>query len=1051
MDSPLGKFIRYLIQRPLLVNLILVLIVFTSIVAVINIQKVGLPRVDMHEMYITTIYPGASPEDVELNVTRKIEEALEEVRDLKRFTSESMENVSIIQVKIDDGAEDIEEVKDDIRRAVNDITDFPDEVEKKPNIFENKSDNWSIYGVGIFHDRGNRLLMQKHARELRRELLELPVVARVEEHGVPGREIKILLDKEAMKREYVSFTEVINAIQTNKIRLSAGSLESFTTEKGIVTFSEFETPEEIGNIIIRSNDAGVVVRLRDVARVKSGLEKLDVITRINGTEGMWLWIDKQGRADIVDAVEEIRRVIGKYKEDKEIPEGLNIVTLHDDSIETRLRLNILYSNAAAGLLLVLVILFFFFNHRVALWTAAGIPIAVGLAFVVASFFDVTLNRISLLGLVVVLGMLVDDSIIVAENIYRYEEKGDDRENAAVKGIVTVVKPVIATIITTVIAFGTMYFIPGLEMDFAREMPTFVIAMLCGSLVEAVIVLPAHLGHRGRVVLKKPGEPFGSRFLKWIEKLYVSLLSRAMKKRFLAFGFMTLFLVIGALVSLYTTRFIMFPVDQAYSIWFFGETPEGSSLTFTENEVKKIEPIIKELPAGTVLSYSNKVGRSRIWSNQILPNHFRFNLKLAPSTERDLSALEVKDIVFKKIQERGITSVSNLDYYIDGGGPPAGKPIEIQVVGNDNVKRLAIVQDLMVEIGRFGITEIDTDYRRGKEEIRIIPDYKTIALAQIDVSSIASVIRVAFDGYEAAHLDTADEQIPIRVKLDRRSVNFDAPLRGLFVMNRMGDLVPISSMVTTKNTMSPQTIFRYNGRRTNKITGNIDESTTPREVYQRIKKRFADFEKRYPGFKMVLGGEAERSSEMFQYMLLALILAITAIYFVLVIQFNSFIQPAMVILAIPFGLVGITLAFSIQRIDLSLMALTGIVGYTGVVVNNSLIMVDYINRIRKGGLLDSAVNYEEETVDNFRAKVIEGARLRLRPIFLTTMTTVAGLIPTAYGLFGGLDSFVSPMVMAMAWGLIIGTPSVLFTIPIMYTFFEDMKNFFTKICGKLRLN
>ncbi|MFW6366228.1 MAG: efflux RND transporter permease subunit, partial [Spirochaetota bacterium] len=1030
MESSFDRLLKFLMRRPLLVNLILIFITVSAIVSVSRMQRVALPRIDMYNVSVYTTYPGASPEDVELNVTRKIETELEGIGDIETYTSMSLENLSIVDITIDRRTEDKDEVVDNIKNAIDNITDFPNEISERPTIWEEKSDEWPILYIGVYTDDPQDTDYIELANRLKDALLPLSTVADITVNGKTDPEIKILLNKDKLKQYQISIDEVINAIQSNRIRLSAGSLESFTSETNIVTLAEFEDPEDILDIIVRINDAGNDITVRDLARLETGYKKENTITRVNGKPGSELEIVKKGNADIIDSVTEINREIERFKTTYAIGENIHIVPIRDESIETRDRLNILYSNAGMGLVLVLILLFFFFNRKLALWTSLGIPIAVGIAFIAVSFFDVTINRVSLLGLVVVLGMLVDDSIIVAENIYRFKMKGLSNEEAALSGVRTVMVPVFATIITTVIAFLPMYFIQGIAMDFAREIPTFVIAMLAGSLIESVLILPVHLGHtKKRKKEEKEQPPLGEGLLCSMENGYEKLLQTVLKHKYVSFaailaGFAVLLALSGMMV-----RFRMFPIDQSTRLYIWGETELSSSLDFTSGAVKPIETILDGLPDNVVKSYNTTIGRMGMYSAQTLPNLFRIEISLTSSTKRDMTAMDVQRHVMDEMKAQSVPHIVKMDYYIDGGGPPAGKPVEVNIIGNDNDKRRELLKTVSEDLELMGMTDVDTNYRAGKPEIRLTPDNRMLSRSGLSISQIASVIRTAIDGYEVTHFNTADEEIPFRLKLDERFIRQDAPLDGLYTINQAGIVIPVKQLLNVKMSTTPQTIYRYNGTRTNMITANLPEEITAEEIYGTLTEKYADFEKKHPGFTIQLGGEAEENTETMNKMLVAIGLAVLAVYFVLIIQFNSIIQPVMVISAIPFGLIGILFAFGIQRMDLSMLALTGIMGYSGVVVNDSLIMVDYINSVRSDA---------EHSTTGFIQNVINGAKLRFRPIFLTTITTVAGLIPTAYGIFGGLDSFISPMVMAMAWGLIVGTPSVLLVIPLYYSIIEDIR-------------
>jgi len=1034
---------RFLIKKPLLSNLLLVFILVLSVVSFFSIKRQGMPRVDFQQMRITTIYPGASPEDVELNVTIKLEDALKTVSGIEKYTSRSMENTSIIQVFIDPDAEKIPEIKDEIRRAIEGVSDLPEDVKDKPFIFDVKNDNFEIYEVVLTLPGKSELTLRKHALELKRRLKDVKEVSWITGSGVLDREIKIKLDLGMMKYHQISFDEVIQSIRNNKLRISGGSIESFTSKKNIVTISEFENAKDIGNIIIRSNFLGNKVQIKDVAAIIDGLEDEDTLVRFNGNKGMAFWIAKKGSADVIATVDKIKKTVARYKKSSG-EKDLHIFSTFDMSIETKNRLSIVTSNAIAGFILVIIILFIFLDRRTAMWTAIGIPVSIGITIILLPFFDVSINSISLCGMVVVLGMVVDDAIIIAESITRSREGGLSSKEAAIKGLSLVLKPVLGTIITTMIAFVPIYFIPGMIGKFAVEIPTIVILMLAASFIEATTILPAHLAHEKEGTAKIK-EPPGQKIFNYLENKYKVVMQWTLHHRYITLGIFMLFLLSGTGISFLITNFNMFPIDQAYRMFIYGETDKDSTLDFNAQETKKIEKIIQDMMKknkGVVHSYKTHVGmdfnNGMGWIRST--NHFIVQMTLTPATKRDLTLVQVKDYIvteFKRLKKPGIRK---LNYYLDGGGPPVGKPIEIKIWGNNNKKRKVIVSAVMKDLKKFGLQDVDSDLREGKSELRILPNYERIAAANLNVSSIASTIRTAFDGTVVTHMQTADEKIPFRVVLNEKSKDYDKPFKNLLVRNNTGHLVNISTMVKVNSAKSPQNIFHYNSYRTNTITANVDlKKTTPNAIYNKLKDFYKNFEKKNPGFRIRLGGEAEESSKTIFKLIMATLAALIAIYFLLVVQFNSFMQPFMVIMSVPFGVVGILLAFGIHGMDLSMLALVGVLGFAGVAVNDSLVMVDCINRISK----------EESSSDteSFIDAIINGASQRLRPILLTTVSTMAGLIPTAYGLIGGIDSFISPMVMAMTWGLFLGTLSILVVIPVLYMVTNDVQSKIVIILNK----
>lgn len=1025
------KIIEYLIDRPKLTNLIIFFIFLVAIFSLSRIKRLGFPRVDLERMRITTVYPGASPEDVELNVTVKLEEALKEVTGIEKYTSRSMENVSIIDVSIDSDAEDKKEVKADIRRAIESVNDLPAELQEDPNIFEIKVDNFEIYIVVLTMPKAPERELRKHAKELKRRLLEIDSISKVSTIGMRKPEIQIRLNREKMAEKFVSFEEVIQAIKYNKMRSSGGSIESYTTKKNIVTFSEFETPEEIGDLIIRSNFPGNRVYIKDVAEVVYDFEEEDKIIRFNGKRGMGFLITKKGPADVIRAVEKVKGVVERFKKES-APKGLKIFSTYDTSIETEKRLEIVYGNAILGFVFVLLILFLFLDKKIAFWTAFGIPISIAMTLIAIPLFDITLNSISLCGLVVVIGMVVDDAIIISESISRAKESGMSSREAALYGLRVVIKPVMGTIVTTMLAFIPMYFIPGMVGSFSIEIPSIVILMLMASFIEATLFLPTHLAHQKKSLpkLQPKKEPYGTKLLFVMEGMYVRVLKLALEKKYKAFSLCIIVLIIGLGLGITIVKFNLFPIDQSSRIFIYGEVVKDSTLEFNEQETKKIEKIIEKLPKGVVHSYTNYVGFDINNNQGFIPssNSYTFILNLTPVSERDMKAIDVKEFIQNEIEKNPIKGIEKVSFTIDGGGPPVGKPIEIKIIGNDRDTRIKILDNITKDLKTLDVSEIDSDYKEGKKELRLLPNHELIAASNLNVAQIASVIRTAYDGSIVTHLQTTEEEIPFRVILDKESQNFEKPLQGLKVRNMAGNLVSIEPLVKISESTSPQNIFHHNSYRTNTIYGNIDlDKTTPVEVYNQLLEKYKNFSRDYPGFSLVLGGEAKESVKLKKQMTIAISLAVVAIYFLLVVQFNSFTQPTIVIMAIPFGLMGIFVSFGIQMMDLSMLALIGTLGFTGVIINDSLVMVDFINSLRK----------KETNRKSFNEIVLEGARLRLRPIVLTTLTTVVGLIPTAYGFIGGIDYFISPMVMAMTWGLLVGTSTLVVFIPLVYSIHVEL--------------
>lgn len=970
------------------------------------IERNSYPPVDLHTIDIKTAYPGASPEDVELNVTSKVEQAIRPISGIKYVTSQSMENQSKVIVTLDQDYEDLGAVKDEIRRAVDNISDFPSDLEKKPYFFETKVDNFPVYDVALVWEGKKENEIRPYLKKLKRKIERIPNVSKVTSSGERQEEIQILLNLQKMNRLAVSFQEVLTAIKENKLRLSGGQLESFVNRKGIITISEFDKIEDIEKIIVRSNEAGKRIRIRDLAKVSSSLEKKNIITRYNGEEGLGLWIYKKPGSDIINTVDKVKEIVQNFK----APEGMRFITTHDASFETRSRLGMVSSNVLLGLALVLAILLFFFNVKLALWTAIGIPVSLAIAVSLMPLFGVTINSISLCGVIVVLGMIVDDAIIISESIYREVDSDDKNSHMdnVINGVLNVAKPVSLTILTTLISFIPIYFIPGLVGQFTQEIPTVVILLLLASLIEALFILPVHLYG----LSKGKKEPPGSQYLVKLEAIYKKTLSWVLQKGFLSLSFFlgALFIIGGGL--LITPDFELFPGEQASRLYIYGQVSPGKTLDFTNNEVVPLETDIKKLMPKEVRSYRTRVGRSYLGNNKCT-KCFYIKVELTNFDERNRIAGEIGEEILNQYKEK----YNQLSYRIDNGAPPLGSGLEIHVLGEDNSQRKKLVSEIESKLKEFPVTEITNNDEPGNKTIKLIPIYKNISRFQTTVSQLARTIRVAFEGSIVSHIQRSHEKIPFRVLLDENSQNFDDPLNGLKVQNKKGHLVELKKLVKVVEEEGASIIHHYDFERATTIKAKL-VSSNKKDIYSKVHESLLPLMKTYPEFRLDIGGEVKKSHDAYKKAFFAFLLAVLTIYIFLTIQFDSFSTPLVIVSAIPFGLMGILLSFKLHSLPLSFMALIGVVGFSGVVINDSLIMVDLIDRLK-------------ESSENLMENIIEGARIRMRPIVLTTVTTVVGLVPSIYGFIGSTDAFISPMVLAMGSGLIIGTLSVLFFIPLVY--------------------
>lgn len=1019
------KIVTYLIDNPLVARLAIVFIILSSIFGFMSLKRSSYPRVDLHKVEIRTFYPGASPNDVELNVTNKIEYILREIEGIRYYESRSMENQSRVIVTLEQNAKGLSTVKDDIRRAVDNISDLPSELLSKPSIFEVKIDNFPIYDVSLVNNQKNTQRNMRYLEGqfnlLKVELEKVKGISKVQESGKRNKEIQIQLDLDKLNKYQVSFEDVVSSIQQNKLRVSGGKVESFINEKGIMTLSEFMTPGEIGEIIIRSNFSGKRVLLKDISSIRKTKSKENIITRYNGKKGKALWLYKNGNADLLNVIEDVKKVVAEFE--KKTGDKILYVTTHDLSVETRSRLKMVYQNIFLGFILVLIVLLIFYEKEIAIWTAFGIPMSLAISMVILPWIGVTINSISLCGIIVVLGMIVDDAIIISESIHR--EKKRKNKNAALDGLSRVLKPVTCTILTTIIAFMPIYFIPGVIGQFAKEIPSVVIIILVGSFLEAAFFLPFHLSASKKESQDEAEEgttKIGQIILGWIREVYGYSLLFLIKARVLTLPLIIVGTVFGIAWSYYNSQFKMFPEHQASRMYVALKVEPGKKLEFTEKRSVILEEIIEEMPSSAIRTYRTRIGRN-LEGNYQCTRCFYSKIELTPFDKRNVTALELKKMFERKFRAHMGREFSSLYIKIHTGAPDLGKDVELRVSHQDDKIRRVASNRLAGVLKKFKTNDLERDDQNFEKIIIIKPLYKNISRLQTSVLQVASTIRTAFEGIIVSELTRNGEREQYRVVLDEKFQNFNNPLKDIKVQNKLGNLIKLDKLVWWKEESIPSVINHFNGQRSTKLTGEWKglKSRQKKEIINSLEKEILDLQDQYPGLNVEIKGKQRRSFKKLVESGAAFILAIVAIYFFLVLQFNSFWLPFLICSSIPIGLVGIGYGFYLHQLPISFMAMIGIIGFSGVVINDALVMVDLFQVLRK--------KHQGDVLN----LIVEGAKERFTPIFLTTLTTLAGLLPSIYGIIGGVDAFISPMVLAMGAGLLFGTISDLILIPIIYAF------------------
>ncbi len=1031
------KYIEFFAKDKLLVNLIFISVFIIGLVLTFNIRRETFPPTDIDKMIITVAYPGASPADVELNAVIPVEEELSEITGIDQYTSVSIEGGAQIIVELDQDLDDKQSVKDEVFRDItlSNLTDVSDDVEDIV-VMDLNSGLKSILKIGISIKEGGGATekdLYRAADILDAQLKRIDGVSETDMHGYLDREIHVKVDSNKMNDLYISLADVVSSIQNRNIRSSGGTMQSVYNEKSIVTMGQFENPMDVGDVIIRSGFEQRRVKVKDIANVEDGFEDQDVVINVNGEKSVVIDIKKKENADIIKTVDRIK----KYLEDNPNPK-FDLSVVADDSKSVKSLIDVVINNALIGFVLVFLVLLIFLDLRTSFWTAVSIPFCMFLVIIFMRFNNYSLNIMTLGAIITVLGMMVDDAIVIAEVIYEKKRQGISPIMAAVEGTREVFSPVLVSILTTIFAFLPILMIKGTMGKFIFVFPVVIAVTLLFSLFEAVTILPNHLA-QGKAKEKVSTDHWFGPFMRFYKKV----LGRALKLRY---GVLALFVVllIGSVnfAGDSIRGFVLFWDNSNEYVDIDLDFPAGTSIEKTELLTKKLEKaVIKFIPEDELVSTFSQAGTHSGHSM----NHDYWStiqLKFVPINDRDRTAGMIVNDLREKIKENKLKGYSAIVVREQKAGPPTGDPVDIKVISSDVKEAGAVMKTLQAMLSKIdGVKDIDSDKKDGKAELKFKFNYDKMAQYGMDVQTIASTVRTAYEGSEATYIQTLDEKLDFVVELQDRFKGSEAALMNLLIPNDSGRLIRLKEIASLQAGTSDSEINHFNGYRTISVTADVDtELTTPMKVQKTVKEEYAKISSKFGNTYLLFEGEAKESAETMSDLTTSFMIALFLIYIIVVLLFRSFSQPFVVMSVIPFGLIGVLVAFQLHGIPLSFMAIIGVIGLSGVVVNDSIIMVEFINKLKKKGAATKA-----ELFDN----ISEGATQRLRPIIMTTVTTVAALLPTVYGIGGNALTLV-PTVMAMAYGLLFATVLTLVFVPCLYMINEDISGLVRRIGDKLKM-
>jgi multidrug efflux pump subunit AcrB len=1031
--------IRFLVERSLVVHVVSVLLVALGIFAALKINREAFPNVNLDRIQIEVSYPGATPIEVERLVITPIEQELKSLDGIDRMISVSYPGSGRITLELDPYASNRDRLAADTQLAVE-RADLPQDLPEEPKVTEIDGAVFPILRLAIGAPR-SELEMKRLGDAIRDDLLEVEGVARVVIQGARKAEIRVTVDPERLARQRISIGEIAEALANWNVNAPGGELDTPGGQKQVRISGEFRDARDAANVVLRANERGEGIRLGEIARVTEALEKPRVLYDVSGEPGVAMLVLKRSNADIITTVDNVDRYVETVAE--RYGRDVTVKKFQDFSRFARLRLGVLTNNGMVGIVLVFITLLVFLRPSVALTATWGLPIIVLSGLYVLYLSGITLNMISMFGFIMVLGMLVDDAIIIGENITYHMERGMKPVEAAVQGTLELLGPVTATVMTTIVAFLPLAFMSGIIGKFVIAIPVVVSLLLFFSWLESFLMLPSHVAD----VTDPHRHPPERRWLVRLEESYGRGLERAVRHRWLALAVAVAVLAGSIVLARKVMPFELFPPAGLDQLIVRASAPPGVSIEDMRGQLRQLDGALRAAIAPEYLE-ATVIGTGEIAIDEgdpLTQRGDRFGqiraLYTPAVTRPDHDVLaDLRRLVqelpprFPKL-ELAFTEIRH--------GPPTGRPLEAELSGADAALLEGAARRLIAMLQKVpGVVSVDSGLKAGDEELHVVLDRALATYAGVDLATAARHVRAAVGGLVVSTTRRGTEEIDVTIRYPENGARELLQLKSLLVPNRRGGLVPLARLARFEERMGYTTIRHKAGIRVVQVVADIDSALITSVALNRLA---AEREREWLGeaagkVRVNYGGEAEKNVESFRGLVVSFVFALLAIFVILAIQFNNLGYPIVVMLAIPFGIVGIILSFYAHHLlwkpmPLSFFSTMGMVALSGVVVNTSLVLLVFIQRARQQGaeLLEA---------------IVTAGRRRLRAIIITAATTVMGLLPTAYG-WGGLDPFVSPMALALGWGLLFATLITLFVIPAALAAAVDVKRGVGKLVRRER--
>jgi len=1013
-------------------NLMMLVLIIGGFIYSTQIKQEVFPEFSLDQVSVSIPYPGASPEEVEQGIVLAVEEAVRGLDGVDKVTSQAKEGIGRVNIELLVGS-DLQKLTRDVQNAVDSITTFPEEAEEAQ--VRQLSHRRNVISLIVYGDQSERVL-REYTEQIRDRLLQDPGITQVEVSAVRPYEISIEVPQNILRKYNLTLQAIADKIKKSSIEMPGGSIKTKSGEILMRMKERRDYGSQLARLPIISLNNGTELFLEDIAIIKDSFQDIDKFASYNGKQAAMIDIFRVGDQTPIQVSDKVKKYVKELNQT--LPEGIYIDTWHDMSEIFHQRLDLLLRHAFAGLILVFVLLAFFLEARLAFWVTMGIPTSFLGAFLFMPLLGVSINMISLFAFIIALGMVVDDAIVVGENIYEYHQSGLPFLEAAKKGARDIAAPVVFSILTNIAAFMPLLFVPGIMGKIFKVIPAIVITVFLISLAEALFILPARLGHQKDIKnkglrgwLHHQQQKFSQLFSHTIRKYYSPFLDLTLQYRYvtLATGIAVLLIILSTVMS-GQLGWELFPKVESDQAVVTATLPYGSSVEKTKEVEKYLlntaNQVITENGNGNLVTgiFSEIGGSLGDHSESSSGGHVcRIVIALTPPEERPISTKKFVDLWRQRTD--AIPGLESIKFEDDAGGPGSGASLTVELSHRDLKVLEKAGAELAVALGKFSkVKDIDDGFSPGKSQLdfTVLPEGQSLGLT---AKYIAQQVRDSFYGAEALRQQRGRNEIKVTLRLPKEERASEYNLEELIVRTPKGKEVPLREVVNISRGRAYTSIDRREGRRVVAVTANVIPQKETNQVIDSIKvDTLPDLIERYPGLNYSFEGKQADMKKSMRSLMLGFLMAMLAVYAMLAIPFRSYTQPLIIMISIPFGIVGAVIGHLIMGYSLCIISMFGIVALSGVVVNDGLILIDFANQqTKKGAAHPEAIHSA-------------GVR-RFRPIMLTTLTTFGGLVPMIFET-SRQARFLIPMAISLGYGILFSTLITLLLMPSLYLIIEDVK-------------